>query len=228
MVTLIYCAGKNATFAGIAAAAGFKLGAQVPCTVYNDLYFCDQDWKQPNREAYMAALAKYRPVMATVLDWEREEQLGEVLSWAEEAAQHTERVLIVPKVQGGIGRLPRRVGGREVMLAFSVPTRFGGTELPLWEFAGWPIHLLGGSPQSQMRHAIHLDAIADVVSADGNMAQLQANSCRFWSARPGPKGHWWQLSDVGDTNRERGARERAFKRSCENIMRAWRSLTVDY
>jgi len=219
---LIYCAGKNKRFSDIAMAAGFRLGAQVPCTTYHDLYFCDQDWKRPNREAYMAALAEHRPVMATVLDWERDGQLTEVLSWAEEAAQYTERILIVPKVMGGVDRLPRRVGGRDIVLAFSVPTKFGGTQLPLWEFAGWPIHLLGGSPHAQMRYAAHLASVADVVSADGNMANKMATSrAQYWTNGDGKGGKdrfWPQLFDWGHD-----APYEAFRRSCKNIMAAWQN-----
>lgn len=221
---LIYCAGGNRTLAEIAMAAGFKYGAQLPDTIYGPLWFADQDWKRPNRETYMAALAKHRPAMATVLDLERPEQLHEVLSWAEEAAQYVERVLIIPKYSGVIDTLPRQIGGASVVLAFSIPTRYGGTDVPIWEFATWPIHLLGGSPQMQMRYWRHLAAVAEVVSADGNMAQLQANRCRFWSPTPNRKGHWWQLSDAGDTERGRGSNARAFARSCQNIMQAWNSL----
>lgn len=221
---LIYCAGKNRAFSDIALSAGFKLGAQVPCTVYHDLFFCDQDWKRPNRERYMQALAEHRPAMATVLDWEQEDQLSEVLSWAEEASAYCERILIVPKVQGGIDRLPREIGHTPVVLAFSVPTRFGGTPLPLWDFAGWPVHLLGGSPHAQMKYAAHLGAIADVVSADGNMHNRMATQrCQFWcngTARYARDHYWPKLSEAGWEGRD--APLEAFRRSCENIVAAWR------
>lgn len=224
MPELIYCAGKNKAFSDVALAAGFKLGAQLPCATYHDLYFADQDWKRPNRSAYMAALATHRPHMATVLDWESDEQLPEVLSWAEEAAQHCERVLIIPKVIGGIDRLPRRIGGRDVVLAFSVPTRFGGTQLPLWEFAGWPVHLLGGSPHAQMRYAAHLSCISDVVSCDGNMAnKLATTRCQYWvnGTAKGHKDRYWPALEGGY---EGTAPLEAFRRSCENIASAWRGL----
>jgi hypothetical protein len=219
---LIYCAGKNAMFEQTALDAGYKLGAQLPATTYHPLYFADQDWKRPDRQRYMAALASHRPSMATVLDWEQYEQLGEVLDWAEEAAQYAEQVLIVPKVQGGIDCLPRAIGGATVVLAFSVPTKFGGTGVPLWEFAGWPIHLLGGSPHAQMHYWSHLSAIADVVSADGNMANKMSHGCRFWSQEKGPKGHWRNLREVGLGNYGKNSNLEAFRRSCENIIAAWR------
>lgn len=215
---LIYCAGKNPRFEAVAFVAGFGIGVQLPNTVYHPIVFADQDWEHPNRAAYMSALAKHRPRMATVLDLERDDQRDEVLGWAEEAAQYVARVLIIPKVSGIIEAIPRRIGGADVVLGYSVPTRHGGTYVPVWEFSGWPVHLLGGSPHRQMELARYMD----VVSTDGNMALQQSGSCRFWSARKGRSGHWVQLRDIGidlpiDNNLE------AFRLSCENIMEAWKA-----
>ncbi len=221
-VELIYCAGKNKAFSDIALAAGYKLGAQVPCTVYHDLHFCDQDWKQPNRERYMQELSKHRPAMATVLDLEHPDQRTEVLGWAEDAAQYVERVLIIPKYSGAVDGLPRRIGNADVMLAYSVPTKFGGTEVPVWEFYGWPVHLLGGSPHSQMRLTRYLD----VVSADGNMANKMATQrCQFWvnGTATHTRNHYWpKLSEMGWHGEN--APYEAFRRSCWNIAEAWGKL----
>ena len=54
---LIYCGGGNAKFAQIAIDAGFLYGAQLPSTVYHPLHFADQNWKRPDREKYMKAVA---------------------------------------------------------------------------------------------------------------------------------------------------------------------------
>ena len=214
---LIYCAGGNKRFAQIAIDHGFLYGAQLPRTVYHPLHMADQDWKRPNRAAYMAALAKHRPRLATVLDLERSDQLDEVLSWAEEAAQYVQCVMLIPKVFGIIPSLPRRIGGADVRLGYSVPTKFGGTELPVWEFAGWPVHLLGGAPHAQM----HLTHYLPVVSTDGNYAMLKASKfCEFWT----PRG-WRSMGSVGVTG-QRDAMYEAFRRSCENIMQAWKRVRV--
>lgn len=220
---LIYCADGNRRFYEIAKRAGFKYGAQLPGTIYGPLFFADQDWKKPNRKAYMQALAKHRPHMATVLDWECDDQLPEVLSWAEETAQFVGVVVIVPKVIGGIARLPREIGGIQVCLGYSVPTKFGGTSVPAWEFAGWPVHLLGGSPHKQ----IELYHYFDVVSADGNMMNKMAvQRCQFWV--PGnaryANDYWWpSLQEADGEKWKTDAPYEAFRRSCENIMRAWRN-----
>ena len=212
---LIYCAGYNHRFAKIAIDNGFLYGAQLPSTVRYPLHMADQDWKRPNRAAYMAALAKHRPQIATVLDLERDDQLGEVLSWAEEAAQYVQCVMLIPKVFGIIPRLPRRIGGADVRLGYSVPTKFGGTELPVWEFAGWPVHLLGGAPHAQMRLTHYLD----VVSTDGNTAMKAATRfCEYWTQRG------WRGVGVDYDGHDKPYE--AFRRSCENIMQAWKRVRV--
>lgn len=213
---LIYCADGNPAFARVAVECGWLYGARLPATVYERVYFADQDWRTPDRGKYMAALAEHRPEVATVLDWERPEQGDEVLAWAEEAARHVRTVVVIPKVPGTVPDIPGRVGGAEVVLGYSVPTAYGATPVPLWEFGRRPVHLLGGSPQRQLELAGYLN----VVSADGNMAHQQAHRCRFWSRARTRKGRWVQLRDAGDV-REVGANLEAFRRSMLAIRDAW-------
>lgn len=220
MPRLIYCADGNPTFARIAVEVGWLYGARLPSTVYQPVYFADQDWKNPDRKSYMAALKTHRPAMATVLDWEQDEQLNVVLSWAKEAAELvTEAIIIIPKVPGGIPDVPCAINGRQIILGYSVPTSYGGSPLGLWEFRNRQVHLLGGSPHEQMRLSQYLN----VVSADGNMAHQQAHRCRYWRLQRGCKGRWGQLSETGDL-RTKGANSAAFKLSCENILAAWKSM----
>src|SRR5687767_13504887 len=122
MIDLIFCGGKNARFAEIAISAGYRYGAQLPCTTYAPVYFADQNWKNPDRTAYMSALEIHKPFIASVIDFERIEQKAEVLSWAEQAAQYVHVVMIIPKVSGEIRMLPRKIGNAEVRLGYSVPT----------------------------------------------------------------------------------------------------------
>ena len=207
-IELIYCANGNRRFAQIAIDAGFRYGAQLPGTIYHPIWFADQNWKKPNRGRYMAALAQHKPNMATVLDLERPGQLDDVLAWAEEAAAFVEIVLIIPKYSGAIDVLPRVIGGKPIRLGYSVPTRYGGTDVPIWEFGGWPVHLLGGNPQNQMA----LRAYLDVHSADGNAAQRAACKwCICWT-----NGRWTKHPYQGDD-----CIYVAFVDSCRNIAAAW-------
>jgi len=222
---LIYCADGNKRYADLAIKHGFRYGAQLPNTIYHLPYFVDQDWENPDHDKYMAALEQYRPGLASVLDWEHEEQLPEVMRWAENAAQFvTEAVIIIPKMMGGISRLPRQVNGVPVRIGYSVPTKskkFSGTELPLWEFLGWPVHVLGGTPKKQHTIARTLD----VISVDGNSFIGRSNNCQFFvaggSARTA-KNRWWpqlQESVYGDVNKD--ANYMAFELSCINIQAMW-------
>lgn len=179
--TLIYCAGNNKRLAKIAIDVGFKFGARLPCSAQFPVYFADQDWKKPNRKSYMKAVAKHKPYMATVLDWEREDQFKEVMDWAEEIAQIVEKVLIIPKVLGSIERIPEQVSGKDIVIAYSVPTKYGGTPIPFLEFSGRQIHLLGGSPYKQIITYEYMSQIADVISIDGNYYQMKAmRFCEHW------------------------------------------------
>lgn len=211
---LIFCLGGNRGYARLAQRVGYELGARLPDTVYGPLRFADQDWKKGSagRGPYMAALAQHRPATASVLDWERWDQRDEVLAWAEEAAQHvTDAVIIIPKVVGGIESLPRTIGGKRVILGYSVPTRHGATDVPLWEFAGWPLHILGGSPRDQMQTALHHQG--EVVQADGNMLHMAAGRGTYWQ-----RGKW----------RNDGAHVTptsfALVRSLINVRREWQRI----
>jgi hypothetical protein len=218
--TLIYCGGGNPRFYEIAKSAGFMYGAQLPSTVYGPLYFADQNWKRPDRTRYLCEIAKHKPYMASVLDWERSEQLPEVLEWAEDIAPHVRVIMIIPKVQNEVERLPRVIGGRPVRLGYSVPTKFGGTSLMSGEFDGWPVHLLGGSPHAQRIFALYLN----VVSVDGNMHQMMATRyCAFWTNNPRryKRGRWPTLIEADGHPFDGDGPAEAFRRSCENIRTAW-------
>ncbi len=225
--TLIYCGAGNKRFAQIAVNSGWKYGAQLPGTIYPEvasLYFADQDWKSPDRGKYMNALKEYRPTQATVLDLEYESQFSEVMSWAEEASQFVDRVIIIPKVFGIIPKIPQSINGKRTILGYSVPTKYAGTEVPIWEFGNRPVHLLGGSPHNQMK----LRAYLNVFSADNNyINKMAARFCQFWM--PGnamyAQNRWFptlkEANDGIDWHGDIDAPYEAFRRSCVNIIKAW-------
>lgn len=225
-IDLIYSSAGNARFTQIALDHGWRAGAQLPNTVRHDPYFADQNWKRPVREIYMQRLAQYRPQLATVLDWERYGQMEDVFEWAEEAAQYAETIIIIPKVFHTVPMIPTHIGGKPIRLGYSVPTAHGGTPLPVWDFRGRDVHLLGGSPQEQLRLSRHLH----VVSADSNYHQKMAvKYAAFWvngTARGTKNRYFPSLSTAGNNTRD-GAPYIAFEQSCENIIEAWRSLDYD-
>jgi len=181
---LIFCLGGNRSYMAMARAAGWWPGARLPAALYPDhfpLAFADQDWRkfdgllppdplyQRAYHRYLAAISVAKPTMASVIDWEEQRPLSEVLTWAHAVSPSVETVMIIPKVPGAIDQIPRTIGGVPVTLGFSVPTPHGATSCLPDEFSGWRTHLLGGSVLDQLRWApVLLAAGADVRSADGN------------------------------------------------------------
>lgn len=218
---LYYCADGNRRFAEIAIQQGFLYGAQLPNTIYFQPHFVDQNWKSPNRAAYMAALKEYRPALATVLDFESDDQFSEVMAWADEAARYVDTVIIIPKVMGGVPRIPETVRGKPVRLGYSVPTSFGGTCLPVWEFGRRPVHLLGGSPGRQLELANYLN----VQSIDGNYSGLMARQYgQFYANNKQGRGkstEWPKLNEYLDTSNLIDVPYYCFRLSHMNIRAAW-------
>lgn len=224
MIDLIYCAGGNARLAKIAIDAGLLYGSRLPGRPSHPIQFADQDWKRPNRAKYIAALAKYRPAMCTVLDLEREDQLSEVMSWAEEAAQYVQTVIIIPKVMNIIARIPRTIGGKEIRLGVPCGPH-EQTAPPRMEFQDRPVHILGGQPHKQMKKALDLNVKSVDCSTTAYMAR---KLCAFWapSTIPTAKSRWWpQLKDIGLGDYGRNAYQEAFRLSCINIISGWHTFT---
>jgi hypothetical protein len=163
-IKLIFCGGGNRKATRIAQNIGLLLGAQLPDTVYEPIYFADQDWKNPKRELYTEYIKKYIPNIATVLDLEHPNQLNEVMDWANELSNYVENIIIIPKYSGAISELPYHINNKEIILGYSVPTKYGGTTVPFDEFDGRKVHLLGGKPHYQLLLYRHLN----VYSVDTN------------------------------------------------------------
>lgn len=214
MIDVVYCAGGNKKFAKIAIDHGFRYGSQLTRTTYYPIWFADQDWKAPNRQAYIAQVAKHKPFMASVLDLERPDQVEEVLGWAEDVAAYVDTVMIIPKYREAIRDIPLTIGGKTVRLGYSVPTEYGGSAVPLRMFHDWPVHLLGGGPTVQLELSYHLK----VASVDGNSMQRNCKAgCVF-------NGHnWMALSTYLEYRYPNNDMPYvAFDISCENIMTMWK------
>ena len=219
--TLIHCAAGNKRFADIALAAGFRYGAQLPNTTYCPPYFVDLDPnKFPDKVRYIGAIKALdqAPSLITTPDIDELDQIPRALEWAEEvAALQPERVLIITRGVGIAQHIPEIIGGVKIRLAYSVPTTHGGAVAFLWEFGQREVHLLGGSPNEQMKLRRYLN----VASADGNYLQKVALiGAMVWHTK---KPHWRTLSSViGHV--ETDAPYRAFEISTKNYMEAWNDL----
>ncbi|SRR5258708_3716139 len=179
---LVYCAGGNPLLVDIAYEEGWLPGVRSDASLTKyDPIFVDVDYKHPDFEKHLGVVARYRPKYATVPDLSEQEvsqaDVNRALHQAEQLQPHCETVFIVPKLSGQIALLPPSIA-----IGYSVPSKYGGAQYPIWELAGRRIHLLGGSPRKQFQAYLHLSAIADVISTDGNYSQLMAT--RY--------GEYWQ------------------------------------
>src|SRR5690606_2799107 len=119
-----------------------------------------------------------------------------------------ERVMVCPKFPGAVSHIPAWC-----LVAVSVPTKYAGFLPSPDELRGRRVHLLGGSPQAQMRMAREYAGQGIVVSSeDGNMPAKVARFGDVWAA-----GKWREVH-IPDGDHM----EPVFEMSTANIMAAWR------
>lgn len=213
---IIFCYGCNKKLGEIAVNLGYKYGARYPCSVPFELFFADQNWNRPNRIGYMKFLKKHNPVTATVLDLDSEDKFDDVMSWAYEASEFVRRdIIIIPKITNIINKLPHQIGGKRVVLGYSVPSNFGKTDVCIEEFERRHIHLLGGSIKRQITAFETLIKISSIVSIDGNYIARKTWLGQTWSQNNKKYGSWKQARD------NRNYLE-LFKESGINILNMWK------
>lgn len=163
------------------------------------IVFVDNPFKDYNHKKHIAYLKElytkgHHPKYVTVRDIMTKEQckeadikyfsLEQILEWADEIQQYAENVIIIPKYDC-FDKLDEKY-----ILGYSVPTAYGGTELPLEMFKGRKIHILGGSPNKQI--AVLSELINEVVSIDGNYLRKLAMVGNCWF----PDGTTVNVNDI--------------------------------
>jgi hypothetical protein len=208
---LILCLDGSPQMTAIALAHGFQYGVRGRDTPARWPYFLDLDWRKPDFAAHLARCRTWTPRFAVAGDADDEAQLAGVLAQAATLRDAgVPDVIVVPKAPGLVDLIPE-----EYVVGLSVPTTFGGTTAPFWEFRGRRVHLLGGAPHAQLRLAALLGP--GVVSADGNSHQKVSHYGTFWEA-----GRWVCKQDAARTEPPGpDLPYRAFARSCRNIAAAW-------
>lgn len=158
---------------------GYKWGLRLPYKTHSPLDFADLDYKNPELVgAYLDSVKKNRPSKATVLDVTTKDYLKEALREAKEIAPYVDKIVIIPKYSGAIKEIPEEIEGKKVLLGYSVKSSYGSTDVPLREFGNRPVHLLGGSPETQMDLATNE---LNVESADFNQVLKTASFGHSWT-----------------------------------------------
>jgi len=147
--------------------------------------FLDIDWKNYNFKKHVESARIVRPHITIARDVECIDSLKEILNEAEALSRFSDFVAIVPKDPKLNGKLSELIPKR-YLLAYSVPTKYGGTEVSLESFDR-PVHLLGGRPEIQRKIAESLQ----VYSLDCNRFTLDARFGDYFDGeifRPHPIG----------------------------------------
>jgi len=203
-IELYYCgAGGKSRYDSIALSEGWKLGVRSDGKVIPDfnypIDFVDNHWKKYDHARHIKMVKKCRPHLATARDIERIEDLPAILREAEEIAQFSDFIILIPKIAITLPYL-----SFNWRWGFSVPTKYGQCDLPLSFFGDRPIHLLGGSPRKQASYRHQLN----IVSLDCNSIMLSAKFGKI--ARP----------DLPEIKTNGGCYE-AFKKSCRATKQYW-------
>lgn|GEM_PF-804016 len=146
----------------------------------------DIDWKNYDFKKHLQAVKTHRPLMTVAKDVTCVDDLNLILDQAYELLEWTQFVIIVPKDPRLSTELAHIIPN-VFILGYSVPTKFGGTCIPLEHFRGRRVHLLGGRPDVQRKIARSLN----VISLDVNRFTLDARYGDFFDGeifRPHPIG----------------------------------------
>ncbi|MFC3881295.1 DUF6610 family protein [Algoriphagus namhaensis] len=156
----------------IASKNGWSVGARYTnlrdIKTFKNIAFIDIDWKNYNFKKHLATVKEIRPTMTVARDIENIDDLKSILEEAQILEQYCEYVIVVPKaieLVNQIDMIPERY-----ILGYSVPSKYGKTEIPPESFGNRKVHLLGGRPDVQR----NLATIMNVVSADCNRFTLDA------------------------------------------------------
>lgn len=214
MIDLIYTSGNNMQYAHLTSEARWLIGIRSDEHAYNvPIQFVDCNYKAPDFEQHVALVRHYTPRYATVPDLSESEisqhDIARAVQQVEVLSPYCETVFIIPKLPGQIALLPPHIA-----IGYSVPTSYGGAHYPLWELEGRKVHLLGGSPHTQIHLYRYISCFATIVSADGNMFQLMSGFGKYWA-----NGRW-----VKHPRRGEGETEVSYECitwSLRNIRRAW-------
>lgn len=157
---------------------GFLKGAElddIPQFNENELEFLDLHWEKEDFSQYMEAVKKVQPSYAVAGDYNGD-NIEEVNDRARRIRDYVGCVIVVPHSPGEVEEVPDWA-----VVGFSTPTDYNGTKIPVWNYRGRDIHILGGSPRQQLQALNYLGD--DVVSIDGNSFLKSATVFnKYWTS----------------------------------------------
>lgn len=213
-VDIIFCQGGTSPHSHIAFDEGWLPGARSDDTLRGRNkhvipVMIDWNFTQPNWGRHMTYIKRHRPKYATAPDIYSPDDLSETRDRVAEIAEYADHVIVVPKANGIIDEI---MTWPKVILGYSVPTKYGATDVPVWEFAQHPVHLLGGGPKAQL----DLSRFMNVISADCKAHFRAAGFGQYYDTSLRSQ----KITDAQKQD-DTGLRS-AFRLSCRNILDAWK------
>jgi hypothetical protein len=161
----------------------------LPC-----LGFLDIEWRNYSFERHLEAARSLKPMTTVARDVLDIKELDGILHEASLLARYSENVVVVPKDPRLRNKIERLIPP-EFVLGYSVPTRYGGTQIPAGAFKG-PVHLLGGRPDVQRDLADRMDVVSvacnrftlDAAFGDYNDRGAHRDFCQKTVAAESPHG----------------------------------------
>lgn len=188
MIDVIYIRGGVPRAPDIARRAGMKYGIRHDYTAYGDVYMLDIAWERfkrnPEREwqRYQSKLAKVRPVVAMVQDFEQHIQPSVIYAQVSTLLDAgVQRVMVCPKRRDWQRWIPV-VLRQWIIIAMSMPApSYDSYPLPPETLMGWDVHLLGGNVRAQAEWISRINAAGgQVVSADNSHYARKAALGQMW------------------------------------------------
>lgn len=135
---------------------------------FNNITFIDIDWKNYDFEKHLEVVKKIKPYMTVARDIVSIDDFNLVMKEANILSRYCNEVIIVPKAIELLDNI--EIIPKKYILGYSVPSKYGKTEIPPEKFLNYRVHLLGGRPDVQRSLANKMN----VVSFDCNRFTLDA------------------------------------------------------
>lgn len=176
---------------------------------FEKIHFIDIDFKNYSFTKHLEAVKTCSPHLTVARDIFDLDDLDIILKEAEVLNKYADKVIIVPKDVKFRGIIDTLIP-KQYLLGYSVPTKYGGTELEPEEFKR-PTHLLGGRPDTQRKLASKINTY----SFDCNRFTLDASFGDYFVGdrfKPHPEGGY----------------DNCIRDSIKKINEIWDNYTPDY
>lgn len=150
----------------------------------HEIEFIDIHWEDPDREGLIEAASRHEPRYVIAGDYDGT-NYDDVNRCGRHLREYSENVIVVPHEPGDLQHVPEWA-----VVGYSTPTQYAGTDIPVWEYHGHDVHILGGTIDEMLEVYAYL--ADDVVSMDCNSFHRGATSFAKWWGGSSP--HWMKLA----------------------------------